>query len=229
MKIDFRVTDNDVPSGFADLTPFDSFDGKLLLGSGISPHIFSGPESNEVFERQITVIDNETGAVFQDSDWDRGRNVRRWSVVVGTREALWQHRRMLHAIRGRQIAWYLPAKRGSLRPVLSLASGSDELNISNIGYTQFVRSRQPMNVILVTFNNGDPALTRTVLSSVVVDSTRETLTLDGTWPSTYAVSDVERIEYVQKVRFDADRITLRHFGGGGHATRIAAPIKTVLN
>ena len=112
-------------------------------------------------------------------------------------------------------------------PDADLVSGSADLRVEHANYDQFVDARAGRNVIQVVFNNGDADLLRTVLSSVVDTPTRETLTLDGTWPSTVTPAEVEKISYVEKVRWDSDTIRLRH-ELGDRMTRITGPVKVVL-
>jgi len=221
VKLLFSVIDNDI--SIASLAAFQSFDGKLLL----SGYIFSDGQSQELFERQITKLDPGTGIVYRDSQWDRNKRASAWTAVVRGRQAGWEHRQMLHAIRGPQISFYVPTQRDDLVPIMNLNSGSAALDVANAGYAQFVRQRVPKASIRVTFNNGDPQLLRSVLTSVEVDATRETLTLNGTWPTTYTPAQVDRIEIVEKVRFDSDTIRIRHEGAGGQVSRIMAPLKTL--
>lgn len=223
LRIKFESVDNDID--IDSLAAFSTFNSKLLLDG----YNFSEGSSSETYERQINRFDNQTGLVTQDSSWDRSKRISPWSVVVGTPQDLWEHRQMLHAIRGRQTSFYLIRSRSDLVPNDDLTSGTNDLFVEHVGYTDYVQSRQPKNVIRVTFNNGDPALLRTVTSSSEVSPTQELLELDANWPSTYATSDVARIEYVEKVRFDSDRITILHFGGGGYASRISAPVKAVFD
>ncbi len=223
VKMLFEVIDNDV--SIASLAAFQSFEGKLLL----SGYIFADGTSGETFERQITELDPLVGTRFRDSQWDRNKRSSFWSTLVRGKQETWEHRQMLHAIRGRQISFWLPTQRFDLRPILSLNSGSAALDVANVGYSQFVRQRVPKSVIRVTFSNGASQLLRTVLSSAEVDDTRETLTLNAAWPATYAVSDVARIELVEKVRFDSDAIRIRHEGAGGRVSRFSAPVKAVFS
>lgn len=226
VSLPFLVVDNDVPSALADLSAFSSFGGKLLIDGYNFP---GGSNSAETFQMQLTVFDNGTGNVSQSSAWDRHKRASSWHVIVGTQQGLWEHRQMLHAIRGRQTSFYLIRSRSDLIPNAVLTSGDDDLFVENVGYTQYVFQRQPKNVVRVTFNNGDPALLRTVVDSEEVSATQERLEMDANWPSTYQVADVDRIEFVEKVRFDSDRLKIRHFGGAGHASRIGGPVKAVFD
>jgi hypothetical protein len=224
IKLRFRVLDNDV-GGIADLSAFSSYNGRLLYDL----FNFAIGGRSEQFDRQITVIDNQTGIVDQDSQWDRHRRKSGWGAVMRGKQAMWEHRQMLHAIRGRQTAWYLPTNRTDLDVLEDLVSAAATIEVGNTGYNQFVRERQARNVIRVTFNNGDPPLVRTILSSTVISATRETLTLDDTWPSAYTVAEIDRVEFVEKLRFDSDRIKIQHGGAGGRTAKITAPVRTVFN
>lgn len=219
IRMNFRTIDNDLD--LADLSAFSSFNSKLLYD------LYNFAGGNERFNRQLTILDNETGVKTQTSLWDRHRRSSAWATIQRGREGIWEHYQMLHALRGQQVAWYLPTNRDDLVPVLGLTSGSATLDVSNEGYTDFVDALQHKNVIRVTFNNGDPVLLRTVLSSAIVDSTRETLTLDSTWPSTVAVANIDRIEFVEKVRFDSDRLTIEH--GSARVAQFKGSVRTVFN
>ena len=47
-------------------------------------------------------------------------------------------------------------------------------------------------------------------SSAGVDSTTERLTLDTTWPATRTVDEVERVQFYELSRFDADNIRIQY-------------------
>ena len=81
-------------------------------------------------------------------------------------------------------------------------------------------------MIRIVYNNGDADDIRTILSSSVVDSTRETLVLDSS-VAAHTMAQVKKIMLVEKVRWDTDAITIRH-ELGDTTTRITGPIKTVL-
>lgn len=221
LKLRFRVLDND--SDLADTSAWSSFNSKVLLTecNGVRG---SMPES---FERNIVVIDGATGITDQNSPWPTNRRVSRKTFLAAGKQATWEVRQLLHALRGQQISWYLPAFSQDLAPTTPLSSGSNQLDVTNVGYTRFVKSRPGRNVIQVTFNTGDPPLLRTIISSTETSATEEELILDSTWPSTFAVAYVDRIEFVEKVRFDSDRFRFRH-ERGDRLVRISAPVVAVL-
>jgi hypothetical protein len=78
----------------------------------------------------------------------------------------------------------------------------------------------------VSFNNGDPPLVRSIATSTEVDSTKEALVLGETWPDNYLVSEISRIEYVEKVRFDTDKLVFS-YKQGGYNTMVSGTVKVV--
>jgi hypothetical protein len=101
------------------------------------------------------------------------------------------------------------------------------MTIANIGYNVNAQQRWPKQVIRVHLKSGT-ILTRTIQNSSIVSNTEEQLTVDTAWPSTYTVDDIERVEFLEKVRLDVDDIVIVHYNGLGQAECIV-PIKEVEN
>lgn len=216
----FRVDNNDANLG--DTSAFPTFNSKVLLtdGNGITGTF------SESFERKVIQVDSRTGIVYQDSPWDRSRRGSGKTFLCNSRQALWNVRRLVHALRGRQVSFYLPTFAKDLEPVDPLILGASGMNIRHCGYTQFVRQRQPQNAIRLVFTD-NTTLLRTVIGSSVLDATKEALTLNTTWPAGVPVANISRVEYVEKVRFNSDSIQFQHFPGD-RTTKIAAPVLAVL-
>ncbi len=204
LKLNFRILDND--ANLADTTAFSTYNSKVLIDdlNGVRGSM------KEAFEQEIVVTDGETGVTVQSSPWSHNRRVSRKSFLAAGKQGLWEVRQLLHALRGQQISYYIPSFSNDFIPTATLSSGSTLLNVSNVGYTKSVQSRPGRNIIRVTFNNGDPALIRVVTGSSVISATEEQLTLDDTWPNTVTVSEVDRVEYIEKARFDTDTFKIRH-------------------
>lgn len=220
-RLNFRVTDNDI--SIASTAAFSSFNSKVLIDGC---NLVQG-QLEESFEQNVIVIDSETGLSKQFSTWSNNRRGHGLTLLAQGRQSLWETRQLLHALGGRQTSFYAASFSEDLTPNADLGSGSALLSIANVGYTKFVQSRQPRDVIRVVFNDGTPDVLRTVLSSVEVDSTTETLTVDTVWAATYPTSTIKQIEFVEKVRWDTDRIQISHERGARRA-KISGPIKAVL-
>lgn len=219
LSLRFRVRDNDV--SIASTAAFNSFNSKVLL-DGLNCITTA---LDEEFEQVTVTIDNGTGVTEEASPWSRHRRGTTKTFLAKGRQSVWETRQLLHALRGRQISWYLPTFGKDLELLLATISGSPLMNIRNIGYTQYVKSRQPKNVIRVRLIDGTIIL-RTILSSVIVDDTQETLTLNGNWPSIITPAQIDRVSYVEKVRFDSDTIRIQHTIGD-RTVKFSAPVKTV--
>lgn len=216
----FRVKDNDVD--LADASAYATFNGKVLFDD---PNFVDGTMPED-YEQVIVTLDNGSGVTEEYARRDRNRRGSEKRFVVGTRAALWQVRRLLHFLRGRQVSFYLPTFSSDIIPTGTMTSGASTLAVRNFGYTNFVRARQPKNVIRVVPVSG-AAFLRTITGSTAPDATTENLTISGTWPVTLTPSQILRIEFVEKVRMDSDAIRISHRRGGS-AKDITVPVRAVL-
>lgn len=221
INITFRVVDNDID--LADASSFPTYNGKVLMDD---PNLVTNTMS-DTYERQLTVVDGLTGTVISNSTWARGKRAHRKGFKMVGLEELWKVRGLMHFLRGRQISFYIPSFSDDMEAFDTFSSGGSLMPIKNIGYAQFVQARQPKNVVRVTLTNGT-TLVRTITGATEISAEREDLTIDVNWPSTIQPSDIERIEYVEKVRLDADGISIEHLRGGMDRT-INVPIKDVFD
>lgn len=219
--IRFRVQDND--ASLANLAPFSSYNGKLLVDRGNSMR--SGT-IGETFTIELDEIDNATGARLVSSSWRSHKRGHRLSIRAQGRQAIWELRGLAHAIRGQQVSFYVVRDSDDLEPAANLVSGSNSLTITRVGYTQFVRQRQPKNVLRINFASGAAPLFRVVASSSLPSPGIEELVLDTTWPATFTPSQISRIEYVEKVRSDTDDLRLE-FSPGELLAHLTFPVQVV--
>lgn len=220
MTIKFRVDDND--ANLADTSSWTILNSKVLLDDN---NAIAGTLS-ETFDQQVTIIDNQTGKVYQSSGWAYHSRISAKTFWTNSLAGLWTVRQLLHALRGRQISFYLPTFSSDLQPVANLVSGSQTMTITNVGYNQFVRQRQNKNIIRVTFKDGSTPLIRTITNSTPIDSTTESITVDSTWGSDITLAEIDKVMFVEEVRFNSDTIRIQHTPGQ-RTVRIGATVKTV--
>jgi hypothetical protein len=217
-KLEFRVGDNDVD--LADTSAFSTYKSKVLIDGCNNVRGSTAEQS----ERDIVLMDNPIGLTAQSSPWDVSKRISQLALLAKGKQALWEVRGLLHALRGKQISFYSSTFCDDMVIDSDIAAGVI-LNVANAGYAQFVQARQPRDSIRIVYNDGSPDDLRDVVSAAVVDSTRETLTLDSAL-GVHTQATVERIMFVEKVRWDSDEITIRH--ERGTMTRVTGPVKTVL-
>ncbi len=219
-KIRFRILDND--SDLADTTGWPTVNSKVLLEDC---NVMRGTSKQFNMIRELIIVDNEAGLTFQDSPWGRGKSGYPLTLRANSRAELWNIRQLLHALRGRQISFYVPTFRRDLIPNQNLASASQDLNITNIGYVQFVRDRKPKDRIWLRKTDGT-TITKQITSSVEVDSITETLVVDSTWGSNITIAEIDRISYLEEVRFDTDELQIR-YDLGERQVHISAPVQSL--
>ena len=105
-------------------------------------------------------------------------------------------------------------------------TASDKLTFQNFGYNRFVQDRNPRQIIRLVLKDGTTVI-RTVLSSLEVSSTIEEITVDAVWGLDADLDEVERVDYLTKVRMDSDTVRINHKDTRGTA-EITIPVKSVL-
>ena len=213
----FRILDND--SDLADVTGWDTYNSKILLDTC---NVMRGQSLEESYLRDIIVMDGSVGLTSQDSPWDNGKRSTTLTLRANSRAEVWDLRQLMHYLGGRQVSFYVPTFGKDLISTTALATASQDLVITNVGYTQFVRERQPRNHIWVRLVDGT-VLTREITAAVETSSTLETLTIDSPWGQDVALADIDRISYLEEVRFNSDTISIE-YARGERQVYLSAPI-----
>lgn len=207
----WEVVDNDTGAPTGNTSPFSSFNGRVLLDD---PNCLESATMPFTIETRGAEIDGQIGVPYFDPVWTRAKRSHRKRFVFQTRARLLEIRRLLLALRGPQIAFWMPSFIEDLRPTQNLGSASTDLVIENVGYTRFVQSRAPRDHIRVSFNDGTGAIVRSITGAVETSATEETLTVDAVWGISKDVSTIARIEYMELVRISSDTVGIEHAGDG---------------
>jgi len=199
--------DNETGAIAGDTTPgfWSTFGGRVLFDDC---NVVSG-EVREEFERRVHVFDNDTGLVKQATTWDLGKRRHPKSFTLRSRAEIKQFRRLMRGLNGPQKAFWIPTFADDLRPVTGHSIGGATIDVAFIGYTRYVRDRQPMATMRLTYTDGTTT-ERTVSSSAEVSATVERLTISVTWPANRSLGEIVRIEFFELARFDADEFIIEH-------------------
>lgn len=217
-QLQFSNIANDINIG--DLSAFSSYNGKLLLDNGNS--MIAGNVRHS-FRQDLVTVDGGVGLVLQDSTWDRHKRGNVFTLRAEGRQAIWEMRQMIHALRGRNLSFYVPRDSDDLTAAADLLSASNTIDVDNVGYAQFVRNRSPRNHIRINFVDGSTPVLRAVTASVNVSTAVDRLTVDTNWASTITVAEISRIDFVELVRLDTDKVRI-DYDPSGHRARMVAPI-----
>jgi hypothetical protein len=220
LAMTMRVLDNDLD--LSSVSGWPTYNSKVLLSD---PNAIETTLDGTI-ERQITVFDGSTGKFSQSSTWNRARHGSAKTFISRTRSALWSIRRLLHALRGRQVSFYLPTFTQDVTLASTYVSGSAAMVIFNVGYTRFAKQRTPKLDLRITLKSGT-VFTRTITNSAEIDANTEQITLSTTIGQTIQPADIFRMEFLEKVRIDTDEIVIEHRSSNGEA-RVGFPVKVVL-
>lgn len=206
VPLSWRVLDNDVGDSFGDTTPFSTHNSKVMLDDFNVADSGGIPDGLTV---RVFDLDNEIGSVSRYSDWLADTVVTQKGFYGGTRQAIWEARRLGHALRGSQTSFYLPTFYYDLIVKEDLTSASTLMDIEHIGYTDYVFGAEPFVSIWIELNDGT-ILTREVTDAEVVDSDTERLTVGTAWASDVSKDDIARVSLLRRVRIADDAMEFVH-------------------
>jgi len=222
-ELRLRLAAVDTVATIADVSAFPTYKGKVLIDSG---NVVRSRLVQETFSQRFNVVDGLAGVIEQTSPWDRHKRGFRLTLRAQGLEEAWNLRQLVCGLRGEQVSFYVVRDFDDLHVVADLQSGTAQMDVRNDGYAQYVRQRQPKSDIRIELVDGT-VLLREILNSVVSgDPTIEGLTVDTVWPSTIPVADIVRVDYVEKLRFDSDRLTLE-YNLDRRTVHLTAPVKAV--
>ena len=222
----FEVTDNSTGALTGSTTPgvWSTYNSRVLFDDC---NVVNAT-MEERFEQRVHRIDNETGITSQVSTWDRNKRNLQKGYVAHSRAEILSFRRLLLALEGKVVSFYMPTFISDLTAGDDLASGAATMDVDRIEYSRFVAERNDKAVFRITFTDGT-SLVRGILSSAdhPSDGTLERLTLDDTWPANRTVAEISRIEFYELVRFDTDNFRLEYPRIG--QMKMFAPVKQVFD
>jgi len=217
-RLQFIVTDNDTE--IADDSAFSTYNSKVLLDD---PNF--GESVRESYTRKVHVLDGGSGLRAPYTTSDVARRTSHKQFITDSPQTLWETRQLLHALRGRQVSFYLPTFGQEITPTQTLVSGTATMDVANVGFTD-TGMVSPRDEIRVVKTDGT-TLERTVTDVSEIDADEERISVDENWPSNITVDEIDRVEILELVRLDSDKIRIQHKEVGGDAT-IDLPVKAVL-
>ena len=221
LDLRLEMEDNEF-SSIADLSAFSTYDGRALFDDF---NFMLGSSKSDALERKLVVFDNEVGVASQLSPWDQSRRVTEKGFFVKTREARWNIIRAIHALGGRHVAFWLPTFREDLVLVEDVSDGQTDITVDGNEFSSYIRAREPKNVIRIVLEDGSTFIRK--VTSAAASRGSDVLTLDAEINADFLVDDVSRIEFLNKVRFDSDRLRFDYRRGFRPAS-MKAPVKEVL-
>lgn len=209
-----RLSDRatDVRATFILVEPSDWPEAELPTYRGL-PVLDARPDEAEdltgTYERAMRMLDNISGIPFVLDAADAAFAVQAhaWKLNgIAERSAF---RSLLYALRGRQVAVWLPTHADDLHLIETLASESVSATIENIGYARFGLGQVGSQDIRIELRNGD-VYYRRITNAVAIDGETEQITIDTALGTTVAPEDVARICFMMLARSQSDVTEIHH-------------------
>jgi len=202
-KMRFTSTAND--SDLSDITPFSTYQSKVLLDN---KNIMRGKSYKQTITHKNTRVDFAIGGIQAFSTQLVGIPSHPLQLQNDSNQEEWEKRGLFYALRGKQVSFFLPTFQPDLELISDASSGAANIDIANVGYTNFIQNRAPLQDIRILMNDGT-VLNHRVTGSVEV-SPGERLTITPTLSQDVNVADINEISFLVQVRQSVDEITIDH-------------------
>jgi len=183
------------------------YDSKVIIKDCVN--IQSGADN--AWQRNVIVIDAETGRLQQTSLWDRSKLTSKIVWDARSYEELWRVRQLLHAFHGSRVSFFMPTFTEDIKLANFIGAGAESMEVEETGLTAYMQGRRPFGDIRLVKTDGTEYI-RPVASIVLDPSGTEVLSFTGQMDPSNPIypADVERIEWVNLVRIADDKATILH-------------------
>lgn len=208
-KIQFETIDN---IDLSDVGTFTTYQG---TGQTVAKPVLDDlnfMQSATIGEGNRTKIfrmDTKVGPPVQYSPWIKGKPFYRFGYHADTQAEVWAWRKLMHFLRGSQLAFYLPTGRRDFKPLLDIGDGGGAIDFPNYGWTNFVASITPRADLRILRKDGTSSLHQITGSSVITDDIERLQVAPGISPALLA-ADVERMEVLSLSRITDDTVNIEH-------------------
>lgn len=218
----WQAYDNDTGAPAGSTAGQTTFNSKVLFDAC---NLMEGDSMQVRHQSDVKFVDNQTGVVESFSRWDRNKRGSTKGFFMANREEILEVRNLLVALGGKQTSFYLPTFIEDFTPQSGITVAAFTLDIDNIEYARFASTpKNGKKYVRLTYNDGTTE-TNEIVSATKVSDTLERLTMQTAWAASKTVDEIERVEFIELVRFDADRFIFR-YRRPGQAT-LVAPVITV--
>ena len=225
-QANFRFLDNQVSSSFPDLAPYTVSGGALDGEIVVTELIGVQSEMRETFDRRLIIFDGDTGRFSITSTEAYGRRGFPYEIKVTNRTDLWRVRRLLYALRGRQISFYLATGYKDIRVTQTWQDISNTITIANTGYAKHARGRGRYKFIRIELTDGTVLMVE-VTAFGEIDANEEQITVNITPTGDVAPESFRRVQFLERVRLDRDDVQIQHFDSLGSAT-VSFPVRSII-
>lgn len=206
-RVFWQVWDNDTGAMAASTGSYGLYNGRPVFDKNAmgSDTIRTRRDAN------VRFVDNMTGKVKAYSR-ETGRHKK--SMTQGfychSRQEIIELQQLLMFLNGKQGSFYMPSQINDLTLSGPIDALDQTIDVVGLGLERYLSDiNNPHRTLKLTFTNGAVAL-RNVVGATKVTDNLDRVSLDAAVGVSATVEEVESIEWVDKVRFDVDRFTIRY-------------------
>lgn len=130
--------------------------------------------------------------------------------------------RFLHNMKGRFGSFWLPSFHNDFIINLNITAIASTIKVSSIGYGYYYRDGEKQSFV-IEMKNGTRYY-NTIISSTK-NRNEEIFTLENSFGSIINIASIRRVMFINRVRFDADAIELKHLTS--NITTVSVPVREV--
>jgi hypothetical protein len=171
-----------------------------------------GTKSDDSYQRQTNLIDNDTGVVEMDDTAGVGFPLITHSWFMQGRTPRAFFRSLMYLLKGRQGEIWVPTYQSDLLLVATYAPGSSTMDIEMTGFTLFLVGQINRQDIRIELLNGT-IFYRRITGSTSVDANTERLSIDSSIGQQITPSQIRRISFMSLCRLNSDSIDIQHENG----------------
>lgn len=219
---DWRVADIRVKAiNAVELAPSEERPKYRGLDVLLDPNILV-QQLREQHYREVDEIDNTTGIIAANEKFAAPETKTQMSWHPLTRAELYSTLEWIHSRRGRRHAFWYRSHNADLEALSTMEADAEVPGTSRLEVAPMegLEAAAPFD-ICVTHVDGSRRFCR-VQGTTPVSSTRTRLILSGSVGAPWPLADIAEINFLVGVRFDADRIEIRHTRGG--AATVSVPV-----
>lgn len=199
-SVDFTSTDDIDLSANSATIDYPMYDGLYVL----TQDIIATSSISDKISKSVDVFDNGQGLI-EVAD-TKAFTDRKSSATFDstTRYSRWQLIKFLHTVKGRRGSFWVPTFNTDMRLYSNISQGHNKFDIHYLKYHLYSDESD----IVISLLDGSLIFNHVLGSDSF--GTYEQLTVRDAWPISINMSNVRRISYLHKSRFDSDSITLEH-------------------
>lgn len=169
--------------------------------------------------------DSDSGRRYRKADNNRAITEQKHAWLLRGRTAKAEFRSMLYRLRGAQGGFWLPTFSTDLELTRPIGLTATSFYVKRIGYGYLGGAVSGRNRVCIQLRNGTRLYRRITGTANSGSEAEERLVVDLQFPAAIPMADVVRISFMDTVRFQNDRVEIKHVNAADGASTVSAILR----